>query len=163
VTLRFTLLDTHQHDRNGFICGEATLDAYLRGQAGQHQRDGIATTHVLVDDGDAAHILGYCSLAAAQTNIGDLQPADRKRLPAYPVPAVRIGRLAVSSEGRGKGYGRLLLGHAMNCGMQLRIQLGVKVVLVDALNERAAAFYRLHGFRETANNALTLYLPLGKG
>jgi hypothetical protein len=50
----------------------------------------------------------------------------------------------------------------VNCGMQLRIQLGVKLVLVDALNARAAAFYRLHGFRETADNALTLYLPLGK-
>jgi ribosomal protein S18 acetylase RimI-like enzyme len=162
VTLRFTLLDTRRHDRNGFSCGEPTLDAYLREQAGQHQRDGIATTHVLVDEDHAASILGYCSLAAAQTNISDLQPADRKRLPAYPVPAVRIGRLAVSSEGRGKGYGRLLLGHAMNCGMQLRVQLGVRVILVDALNERAAAFYRLHGFRETANNALTLYLPLGR-
>ncbi len=161
--MRITLLDTRLHDRNSFSCGEPTLDAYLREQAGQHQRDGIATTHVLVDDDNAARVLGYCSLAAAQTNLGDLQPADRKRLPAYPVPAVRIGRLATSSEGRGKGYGRLLLGHAINCGMQLRIQLGVKVALVDALNERAAAFYRAFGFRETANNTLTLYLPLGKG
>ena len=141
--MRITLLDTRQHDRNGFTCGEPTLDAYLGEQAGQHQRDGITTTHVLIDDDHAASILGYCDLAAAQTNIGDLQPADRKRFPAYPVPAMRIDRLAASSEARGKGYGRLLLGHAMNCGMQLRIQLGVKVVLVDALNEQAASFAAL--------------------
>ena len=36
-------------------------------------------------------------------------------------------------------------------------------LLVDALHERAAAFYRLYGFRQTADNAMTLYLPLGKG
>jgi ribosomal protein S18 acetylase RimI-like enzyme len=162
VALRFTMLDTSQHDRAAFACGEPTLDSYLREQAGQHQRDGIATTHVLVDDDRPARVLGYCGLAAAQTSVSDLQPADRKRLPAYPVSAIRVARLAVSIDTRGKGYGRLLLGHAMNCGMQLRIQLGVKLVLVDALNPRAAAFYRLHGFRETADNALTLYLPLGK-
>jgi ribosomal protein S18 acetylase RimI-like enzyme len=163
VPLRLVRLDARLHDRNGFTCGEPTLDAYLRHQAGQHQRDGIATTHVLVDDSATSRILGYCSLAAAQANLDDLQPTDRKRLPAYPVPAVRIGRLAVAIDGQGNGYGALLLGHAVNCAMQLRTQLGVKLVLVDALNERAARFYRACGFREVATNAMTLYLPLGKG
>ena len=115
---------------------------------------------VLVDDGDPTRILGYCSLAAAQLHLHDLQPDDRRRLPAYPVPAVRLGRLAVASAAQGHGYGRLLLGHAVNCCLALRGQLGVRVLVVDALGERAAAFYRLHGFRETADRALTLYLPL---
>lgn len=135
----------------------------MQQQAGQHQRDGIATTHVLTDDSDPAHILGYCSLAAAQLQLHDLQAADRRRLPAYPVPAVRLGRLAVATEAQGKGYGSLLLGHAMNCSAALRVHLGVRVLLVDALDERAAAFYRLHGFKECAENALTLYLSLGQG
>jgi len=65
-------------------------------------------------------------------NLPDLQPADRKRLPGYPVPAVRIGRLAVSRDEQGNGYGRLLLGHAVNCSMQLRHRLGVRVLLADA-------------------------------
>ncbi len=149
------------HKRVNFRCGVPTLDSYLQQQAGQHQRDGIATTHVLINDSNPAQILGYCSLAAAQLQLHDLQPAHRRRLPAYPVPAVRLGRLAVATEAQGKGYGRLLLGHAMNCSVALRRQLGVRVLVVDALDERAAAFYRLHGFHETAERALTLYLPLG--
>lgn len=162
--MHFDLLDPRLHDRDGFFCGEPTLDAYLRKQAGQHQRDGIATTHVLVDDIDVARILGYCSLAAAQMNLQDLRPADRKRLPGYPVPAVRIGRLAVASGEQGNGYGSLLLGHAVNCSVRLRGQLGVRVLLVDALNDRAAAFYRDHGFHATTTeHTRTLYLPLGKG
>ncbi|MDQ2972461.1 MAG: GNAT family N-acetyltransferase [Rhodanobacteraceae bacterium] len=162
MALRFTLLDTRQHDRAGFSSGEPALDVYLPEQAEQHQRDGIATTHVLVDDDDAARVLGYCSLAAGQMNLQELQLADRKRLSRHPVPAVRIARLAVSGEERRKGYGRLLLGHAMNCGVQLRGQIGVRVLLVDALDDRAAAFYRAFGFRETARAARTLYLPLSK-
>lgn len=161
--MHFALLDTRQHQRDSFECGEPTLERYLREQAAQHQRDGIATTHVLFDDVDPARIVGYCSLAAAQMNLLDLQPADRKRLPGYPVPAVRIGRLAVSRDDQGKAYGQLLLGHAVNCSMQLRTQLGVRVLIVDALNEKAAAFYRQFGFHETASHALTLYLSLGRG
>jgi len=163
VALQFAPLDTRLHKRASFRCGIAVLDTYLQQQASQHQRDGIATTHVLIDDSDPTHILGYCSLAAAQLQLHDLQAADRRRLPAYPVPAVRLGRLAVSSDAQGKGYGRLLLGHAMNCCITLRELLGVRVLLVDAMDERAAAFYRLHGFNETAEKALTLYLPLGHG
>jgi ribosomal protein S18 acetylase RimI-like enzyme len=162
VALQCAPLDTRLHQRASFRCGVPVLDTYLQQQAGQHQRDGIATTHVLIDDGDPTQVLGYCSLAAAQLNLHDLQPADRQRLPAYPVPAVRLGRLAVASAAQGKGYGRLLLGHAMNCSMALRAQLGVRVLVVDALDERAAAFYRAFGFRETSEQAHTLYLPLGK-
>lgn len=156
-------LDLRQHDRDGFCCGVEALDTYLRQQAGQHQREGIATTHVLVDDITPGSILGYVSLAAAQLHLHDLQPADRKRLPAYPVPATRVGRLAVSSQHQGEGYGRLLLGHAVNSSLALREQLGVRVLVVDAKDEHAAMFYRTFGFQPTTATALTLYLPLGNG
>lgn len=68
----------------------------------------------------------------------------------------------MATEAQGKGYGTLLLGHAMNCSMALRGQLGVRLLVVDALDERAAAFYRLHGFRETSEQDHSLYLPLGQ-
>lgn len=162
MALRIARLDPARHDRTGFDCGTPSLNRYLREQAGRHQRDGIATTHVLIDDADAACLLGYCSLAAAQVNLASLQPVDRKRLPRYPVPAVRVARLAVGMAAQGKGYGRLLLGHAVNCSLQLRAQLGARLLVVDALDARAAAFYRSYGFRETTDDALTLYLSLGK-
>lgn len=156
-------LKPQQHDRDSFSCGEPSLDAYLRQQAAQHHRDGISTTHVLVDDADPARILGYYSLSAAQLLLTDLQESDRKRLPNYPVPAIRIGRLAVSAGEQGKGHGEYLLANAVMLCRMLREQLGVRVLLVDALNEKAASFYRAYGFRETADQAHTLYLPLGRG
>ena len=73
-------LDPRRHDRGGFHCGVEALDTYLRQQAGQHQREGSATTHVLIDDITPGGIPGYVSLAAAQLHLHDLQPVDRKRL-----------------------------------------------------------------------------------
>ncbi len=160
MSLFISLLDTQLHDRAAFNCGEPTLDAYLRQRAGQHHRDGMATTHVLARDDAPAKILGYCSLAAAQLNLAELQAPDRIRLPRYPIPAIRVGRLAVDKSTQRMGIGRLLLGHAVNCALAVREQLGVRVLVVDALHEKAAAFYRLHGFRATTDNAATLYLPL---
>ena len=154
-------LQPKRHDREGFTCGEPSLDAYLRQQAAQHHRDGISTTHVLVDAAERARILGYYSLSAAQLLLTDLQEADRKRLPNYPVPAIRMGRLAVSINEQGKGHGDYLLAHAVARCLGLRDQLWVRVLLVDALHEKAARFYRAYGFREATANSHTLYLTLG--
>ena len=160
MALRITLLDGKLHDRSGFSCGIAALDDYLHQRAGQHQRDGIATTHVLTDDAQPARILGFCALSAAQLHLSELQPADLKRLPAYPVPAMRMGRLAVSASEQGKGYGQLLLGHVVNLALSVRQTLGVRVLIVDAKDAQAAAFYERYGFRPTTSTALSLYLPI---
>jgi GNAT superfamily N-acetyltransferase len=160
--LRIERLDRHVHDRDGFDCGEVSLNGYLRRLAGQHFRDGIATTQVLVDDAAPSRILGFYTLAAAQVSLSDMQAADRRRLPQYPVPAARLARLAVLRAEQGRGLGAALLQDAVTRCLALRADLGVRVLVVDALGEAAAAFYRRYGFRTTAANALTLYLPLGK-
>jgi predicted GNAT family N-acyltransferase len=153
-------LDPRRHDRATFACGEPSLDAYLHQQAAQHHRDGIATSHVLVESTKPRRIFGYYTLSAAQLFLSDLQEADRRRLPRYPVPAVRMGRLAVAIEAQSEGHGDFLLGHAVTRCLALREQLGVRVMLVDALHAKAARFYRAYGFRPTAEGAQTLYLPL---
>jgi GNAT superfamily N-acetyltransferase len=162
MALVFTVLDSRSHDRNSFTCGVAALDAYLHRKSGQHQRDGIATTHVLVDDELPARILGYCSLSAAQVQLSELREKDRTRLPAYPVPAVRVARLAVLHSEKGKGLGHLLVGHAVNLTISVRNTMGVRVLVVDAKDEQVAGFYESFGFLRTAGAALTLYLPIGR-
>lgn len=160
--LQIVQLDPRTHDRAGFACGNSELDAYLQRQAGQHYRDGLSTTHVITDEAEPARILGYCTLAAAQLQFDELQIADQKRLPAYPVPCVRLARLAVVSGAQSRGLGRLLLGHAVNCAQSMRAYAGVAMLVVDAKDDQAAAFYRAHGFRETAAQARTLYMHMGQ-
>lgn len=63
---------------------------------------------------------------------------------------------------QGHGLRESGLQDAVKRCLDLRGELGVHALLADALHNSAAAPYRLHGFHETAENALTLYLPLGK-
>jgi len=160
VTLGFVLLDKRLHDRSGFTCGVPALDDYLHRQASQHHRDGIATTHVLVDESVPGCVLGYCSLSAAQLQLEELKPQDRARLPSYPSPAIRMGRLAVSTDRQGQGYGQLLVGHAINVALAARQTLSVRMLIVDAKDTKAAGFYTSYGFRPTSSQSLTLYLPI---
>ena len=155
------LLDPRQHDRAGFESGEPSLDRYLREQAAQHHRDGVSTTHVLVPHEGSGEVLGFYSLSAAQVRLTDLHDADRRRLPRYPVPAIRMARLAVARTQQGRGYGELLVAYAVDRCLGLRSEVGVRILLVDALHEKAATFYARYGFRSTTENALTLYLSLG--
>lgn len=163
MTLCFTLLEPAIHDRAGFSCGEPALDVFLARYSGQSHRLGLATTHVLVDDEAPARIIGYASVAMAQMDLEALQPEDRRRLPRYPLPALRLARLAIATAEQRKGHGEALLGYVIDRALTLRqSDVGVCAVLVDALHERAAAFYVAYGFRPASDSALTLYYPLGQ-
>ena len=155
-------LDGRLHDRKSFDCGEPSLNQYLHVLAAQHHRTGIAATHVLIEEADPSCICGYYSLASAQMELAEVSESDRRRLPRYPVPVARLARLAVAVQQQGKGMGEALLQDAVKRCLDLRDELGIHALLVDAMHERAAAFYRQYGFRESVVHALTLYLPLGR-
>jgi predicted GNAT family N-acyltransferase len=161
VTFAVEELDAKRHDRTGFDCGVEPLNRYLKTLAGQHRVKGIATTFVLVDSERPSRVLGYYSLSAASVAFERLTEADRKGLPVYPVPAVRIGRLATSVSVRGQGLGDLLLQNAIKRILQTRNTLGVLAVVVEAKDSAAEAFYRKYGFRLCDQKSRQLYLPLG--
>ncbi len=139
---------------------------YLQQQANQHQRDGIATIHVLIEVNARQNmpalqpVLGYYSLSAAQLLLSELSQADQARLPKYPIPAVRMGRLAVATAWQKQGLGEYLIGHAVSRCLSLRDELGVRVLLVDALNPSAANFYLAYGFQYCQVPGGPLYLNL---
>ena len=154
-------LDAARHDRAGFSCGVAELDDYLRRFAVQHRRKGVGNVYVLVDSGVPDLILGYYTLGAAQVDAAGLTDADRKKLPRYPIPCFRMGRLACRADRRGQGLGKLLIGCAVDRCLQARKQVGAYALIVDAKNPAAKAFYQHYGFTPCVDAPMTLYLPLG--
>jgi predicted GNAT family N-acyltransferase len=154
-------LDSARHDRAGFACGEPELDAYLAHFAVQHVRKGVSSVYVLVESDQPDKVLGYYSLSAAQVDVAQLSASHRKKLPRYPVPCFRMGRLACRLDQRGTGLGRLLMGCAVERCLQARKQVAAMALLVDAKNTQAAAFYMHYGFTSCTDSPLTLYLPLG--
>ena len=156
-------LDPKRHDRAAFDCGVDALNRYLETLAVQHRTKGISTTFVLVETNQPRKVLGYYGLSAAAIRFEQLLPADRKGLPGYPIPAVRIGRLAVSISSRGQGLGELLLQNAIKRVLATRNTLGVCAVVVEAKDAAAESFYKKYGFRLCDFESRQRYLPLGAG
>ena len=154
-------LDTAVHDRLGFDCGVPALNEYLRRFAEQHRRKGISAVYVLVDSAAPTVILGYYTLSAAEVDVSLLADEDRKRLPRYPVPCFRMGRLACRADQRGRGLGKLLIGCAVDRCLKARTEVAAYALIVDAKDANAQAFYEHFGFTPLTDRPMTLYLPLG--
>jgi predicted GNAT family N-acyltransferase len=155
-------LDPAVHDRQGFECGVPALDEYLHRFAEQHRRRGISSVYVLTESAQPERILGYYTLSAAEVDGQRLTEAERKKLPRYPVPCFRMGRLACRTDQRGMGLGKLLLGCAVDRCLLARKQVAAYALVVDAKDDAAKAFYARFGFMMLQDAPLTLYLPLGR-
>lgn len=155
------LLDTSIHERAAFVSGSAELDQYLRQFATQHIKKGVTSIRVLVDSDSPQEILGFYTLSAAQVELKELTSSDQKKLPRYPVPCFRMGRLAVHVDHQGKGYGAMLLGLAVERCLEARKHVAAYALLVDAKDEHAKSFYERHGFVACSDRPLTLYIGLG--
>jgi GNAT superfamily N-acetyltransferase len=155
-------LDSAVHDREGFDCGVQALDEYIRRFAEQHRRRGISSVFILTDSARPEYILGYYTLSAAEVDAARLAEADRKKLPRYPVPCFRMGRLACRADQRGRGLGKLLVGCAVDRCLKARQQVAAYVLIVDAKDDSSAAFYVHFGFKPFLDAKRTLYLPLGR-
>ena len=148
-----------RHDRASFSCGEPLLDHYIRRQASQDVRRRVA--RVFVASGDLSErIMGYYTLSAASFEKDNLPVELARRLPHYPVPAAVIGRLAVDLHSQRSGLGEILLLDAVHRVVRAGDTIGVYAVVVDALHERASAFYERYGFVSFPSQPLRLYLPL---
>lgn len=158
MALRIELLDG-RHRRDGFDFGDAALNDFLRRLAGQQQRRGFGKTYVALADDDVT-VVGFVTVSVGQVATQKL-PA-RLKLPRYPAPMFRIGRLGVDSREQGRGVGRDLLAFALHLALEFSARVGLYAVVVDAKDDKAAAFYRRLGFEPTLDDPLCLFLPLAR-
>jgi GNAT superfamily N-acetyltransferase len=157
--LRIEPLASH-HDRNGFSCGVDSLDRYLRTQASQDIRRKANGVFVLVEPDEPDVVLGYYTLCATGLPQGDVPPAARKHVPRYPlVSATLVGRLAVSETRQGERLGAMLLADAVRRAYATASTVGSSMLAVDAIDERAAAFYQGNGFLRLPDS-MRLVLPM---
>lgn len=148
------------HDRAGFTCGVESLDRYLQTQAGQDVRRRANGVFVLASKGDPSRVLGYYTLCATALAPGDVPEAARKHIPRYPmVSATLIGRLAVAKDRQGQRLGAILLSDALRRALVSAETVGSSMVVVDAVDEGAAAFYAAHGFVRLPDS-MRLVLPM---
>ncbi len=153
--------------RDQFVCEDVDLDRFFQKFAGQNQfRLHIGTTYVAVD---ADKTVGFVTLSATSITIANLPMSLRKRLPKYPLPALRMARLAVAKNVQGKGIGKRLLRATFDIAHEMAERTGCVGVVVDAKFD-AIEFYVRYGFEslEVIRGMLgdrpvpqPMFLPLG--
>src|SRR3981081_1434801 len=157
--LKIEALASH-HDRDGFACGVDSLDRYLRTQASQDGRRKANGVFILVEPDKPDVALGYYTLCATGVAQGDVPAAARKHIPRYPlVSATLVGRRAVSEARRGDRRGAMRRADAVQRAYASAATVGSSMLVVDAISERAAAFYEGSGFVRLPDS-VRLGLPL---
>lgn len=149
-----------KHDRDAFDCGEAALNEFLRRYARKSHERGGAKTFLAIDKSDDKTILGFYSLCPASVDFARTPEIARRGLARHDVPGFRLARLAVDRRFQGHGMGgQLLLAAGRRC-LLAAVEVGGVVLVIDAKNERAAAWYASYGAVPLLDAPLSLLLPL---
>lgn len=151
--------------RKDFRSGDEALDVYFHRYAGQNQfRHHLGVSYVAVED---ERILGFATVSPGSLDAEELPSGQRP--PPYPVPILRVARLAVDEAARGRGLGDALLRFCIELAEQMMEEFGCVGLVVDAKPD-AVAFYRRYGFlildvvegaTEQKPEPTPMFLPLG--
>src|SRR2546428_3746831 len=125
-------------DRSRFRSGDPDLDRFLQRFAGQNQfRHYVGVTYVAVEEDG---VLGFATVAPGHVEIEGLPAAERNKLPRYPLPVLRLARLAVDRSVQGQGLGGRLLRFVLQLAGRMADDYGCVGVVVDP-KPRAVEFF----------------------
>lgn len=143
-------------DTSSFSSGDSALDEWLRRYGLANHAAGAARVYVTLRDGK---VVGYYALSATSVLRAEATMRAAKAMP-QPVPAILLGRLAVSQKEQGSGLGKQLLRDAILRTLDAAETIGVRVLLVHAGSEQARAFYLNFDFEPSPTDSLHLMLLL---
>jgi GNAT superfamily N-acetyltransferase len=135
-------LDASRHQLT-IRSGEPDLDGWLRDHAAGAQARRVSRTFVWLDDGE--RVVAYYSLAG-HVLVRDGLPRSVGHGSPSSIPAILLARLALDVSLQGQGLGGAVLAEALGRAVEATHLVAARLVVVDALHERAAAFYEHHGF-----------------
>ena len=99
------------HQLSEFVCGEPSLDEWLKRRAMNNQLTGASRTFVVVDQN--SQVRGFYAMAAGAVTHQLATSAERRNMPG-PVPVMVLGRLAVDQQAQGIKLGAAMLRDALN-------------------------------------------------
>ena len=144
------------HVIEGFDCGRPSLNVWLVRYARQAAA-GSARTYV-VTDAEQERVVGYYALTAAELEREAATARVIKGMPRYPIPVVLLARLAVDLSVARRGIGAWLLRDALVRTLGASETIGVRALLVHALDEDARAFYQRQGLEPSPTDPLHLMI-----
>lgn len=147
------------HNVEAFDCGAESLNAWLRAEAHRAQRADTARTYVWTETADSADVLAYFAIAPTAVRRAELSRGMAGGF-TFDIPGYLLARVALNNDLQGQGLGAQLLVDAIARIVGAAEASRGRLIVVDAIDDSAAAFYRAHDFIPVKDNPLRLVLKV---
>ena len=144
------------HDISLFDCGNALLNDWLKRRALANHSGGATRCYVVAH---ANAVVAYYAISAGAVTASQATGNIKRNMPD-PIPVIVLARLAIDQRYQAKGLGRALLKDAVQRAIRVARDVGVRALLVHAIDAAAQAFYVKHGFSASPTAPLTLMIRL---
>ena len=144
------------HDISGFHSGNDALDHWLNYKALNNDRAAASRIYVVCRENQ---VIAYYCLSTGSVDRSEAAGRLRRNMPD-PIPVMILGRLAIDLAWQRHGIGAALLQDALLRTIQVSEIVGVKALLVHAISDQAAKFYKKWGFHPSPINSKTLFLSI---
>jgi GNAT superfamily N-acetyltransferase len=145
-----------EHDISAFDCSVPSLNDWLKEQARRAQASDTARTYVWTSE-DAA-VVAYYAVTPTQVMRGEISGGLAGGVSV--VPAYLLASLALDKTLQGQGLGGELLHDALTLLLRAAEKAAGRLIVVDAIDEKAATFYRHHDFIPVRDNPLKLVMKI---
>lgn len=102
-------------------------------------------------------MVGYYGLAPTAVVPAILPRSIRTGQPPDPIPCLLLGQLATDTAWAGRGIGTGLVKHALQRCVQAAALVGGRALMVNAIDDEAARFWRRRGFMPSKDDPLVLF------
>lgn len=148
--------DDYASGFDSFRCGNPTLDTWLSESAHRAHKAGSMRVRLLWHV-ERYSLAGYYAICPTEIRRDELPLSSRVRAAMSTVPGFMLAKLAVASHAQGQGLGRDLLLDALEQMCDASELAGGRIIVVDPIDETAAAFYARYGF-QTVQDHTRMYL-----
>ena len=146
------------HDTSRFDCGNPLLNDWLKRRALANHVGGASRCYVVTE---VNAVVAYYALSAGAVAASQATGNIKRNMPD-PIPVLVLARLAIDQRCQAQGLGKALLKDAVQRAMRVAREVGVRALLVHAIDASAEAFYLKHGFSASPVAPHTLMLRLAE-
>ena len=135
----------------GFSSGQQFVDGWLASRARKAKARGSAVVYVSHRKGaqpTKEPPAGFYTLSSGAIERDLIEGGWLKRNAPSQVPVILLGVLGVDARYQGEGLGRMLMHDAALRALAVADAIGAKALVVDPIDDDAAAFYERNGFAQ---------------
>jgi GNAT superfamily N-acetyltransferase len=142
------------HVVRDFDCGKIALNNWLQVRALSNHKNGFTAVMVVQRE---LRVVGFFGLAPTSAPPPIFPRSLKTGQPPDPIPCLLLGQLAVDRSCAGQGLGSVLLKHAYIRTVAAAKLVGGRALLVNAIDDEAADYWRRKGFKPTHENPKILF------